>query len=117
MKVKVSNEYLEELWQSIPIGKENRVNYYDLIGMWGYSKRMTRAYLHALSLYDNGDDYILIRSCKGGFWRSDDKEEIVEYKNECLNKGRSIMAPVKKINRVMKFPNDCYNLFDLSNND
>jgi hypothetical protein len=70
--------------------------------MWGCDTRKARAILHELSLYDNGDNYILIRSSKGkGFYKTDDEAEIKAYKRECLNKGRSVFAPVKKINRVL----------------
>lgn len=70
--------------------------------MWGMSERQARKTLHDLSLYDSGDDFILIRSSgKKGFYKTDNLDEIKAYKKECLNKGRSIFAPVKKINRVL----------------
>ena len=93
---------METYWNDIPIGKENAVDYPALCDLWGVCGRKVRAILHDLSLFDNGDDYILIRSssCRG-FYKTDDKEEIAAYKRECLNKGRSVFAPVKKINRVL----------------
>lgn len=96
-------------WDDIPVGKENAVTYDVLCGLWGCNKRTARARLHELSLYDNGDNYILIRSggCKG-FYKTDDESEIKAYKRECLNKGRSVFAPVKKINRVINANTDQY---------
>lgn len=92
----------ELYWNDIPIGKENAVTYQALIDLWGKSERQIRAILHELSLYDNGDDYVLIRSASGkGFYRSDDEATIKAYRQECLNKGKSIFAPVKKINRIL----------------
>ena len=93
---------LDKYWQDIPEGKNNAVTYAALCDIWQCNERQARARLHALSLYDNGDDFILIRSgsCKG-FYKTDNTEEIKAYKRECLNKGRSIFAPVKKINRVL----------------
>ncbi len=93
----------ELFWNDIPVGKENAVKYDFLCAMWGVDKRAARAILHKLSLYDNGDNYILIRSSKngGGFYKTDDREELKAYRKECLNKGRSNFAPVKKINRVL----------------
>lgn len=89
-------------WNDIPVGKENAITYDELRMMWNCSDRTTRAILHELSLFDNGDNYILIRSSKGkGFYKTDDESEITAYKRECLNKGRSVFAPVKKINRVL----------------
>lgn len=96
-------EACEFYWQDIPIGKENAVTYETLCRCWSADKRQVRAILHALSLYDSGDDYILIRSAKngGGFYKTDDRAEMQAYRKECLNKGKSNFAPVKKINRVL----------------
>lgn len=93
---------LEIYWNDIPIGKENAITYDELCVMWECSNREARAILHELSAYDNGDDFILIRSggCRG-FYKTDDEAVIKAYKKECLNKGRSVFAPVKKINRVL----------------
>lgn len=94
---------IESYWDSIPIGKENALTYLDLRIKWGMNERTVRKTLHDLSLYDSGDDFILIRSSKArGFYRTDDRAEIEAYKSECLAKGRSVFAPVKKINRVLE---------------
>lgn len=90
-------------WQDIPVGAENAVTYDDLQKMWGKDKRTVRDILHELSAGDNGDNYVLIRSGRGkGFYKTDDEEVITAYKQECLNKGRSNFAPIKKINRILK---------------
>lgn len=89
-------------WNAIPIGKENALTYTELRIMWNCTERKARAILHELSLYDSGDDFILIRSARSkGFYRTDNKDEMIAYKQECLAKGRSIFAPVKKINRIL----------------
>lgn len=94
---------LELFWNEIPIGKQNAVTYEELVKKWGKSERQVRSILHELSLLDNGDNYILVRSASGkGFYRTDDAATIRAYKKECLNKGKSIFAPVKKINRVLQ---------------
>lgn len=102
---------LESYWAEIPVGKENAVTYDELRVKWECTERTARAILHALSGYDNGDNYILIRSarCKG-FYKTDDESEIAAYKRECLNKGRSIFAPVKKINRVLSVNAEQYSM-------
>jgi hypothetical protein len=98
----MTRQELEMHWNSIPIGKENALTYTDIFLQWGVTPRKARAILHELSLYDSGDDYILIRSSKNkGFYRTDDETEMKAYKRECLAKGRSIFAPIKKINRVL----------------
>lgn len=89
-------------WDDIPINKENAVDYPTLCLRWGMRERQVRSILHELSCYDNGDDFVLIRSGKSkGFYKTDDKSEIAKYRKECLNKGRSIFAPVKKCNRIL----------------
>lgn len=93
---------LETYWNQLPIGKENAVTRSELASRWGVCERSVRALLHELSHYDNGDDYILIRSSKNkGFYRTSDPEDIEAYRNECINKGRSNFAPLRKINRVI----------------
>lgn len=95
---------LELYWSEIPIGKNNAASYPDLMLKWDRKERDVRAILHELSAFDNGDDYILIRSAKkgGGFYRTDNPDDIKAYREECLAKGRSTFAPVKKINRVLR---------------
>lgn len=97
------NSKNEFYWQDIPVGAENAVSYDDLRELWGKDKRTVRDILHELSAEDNGDNYVLIRSGRGkGFYKTDDEEIITAYKKECLNKGRSNFAPIKKINRILK---------------
>ena len=57
---------LELYWSEIPVGKENAVSYDYLCTAWGISQRAVRSILHKLSIYDNGDDTVLIRSSKDG---------------------------------------------------
>lgn len=98
----VYNNKLASYWDGLPIGKANAITYAELCPLWKVTERAARAILHELSLYDNGDNYILIRSSSGkGFYKTDDEGDIKAYKRECLNKGRSVFAPVKKINRVL----------------
>lgn len=98
----MNETHLSLYWEELPTGKENAVTYDDLREMWNKDKRQVRRILHDLSLYDNGDNYVLIRSGKTrGFYKTDDLDEIAAYRKECLNKGRSVFAPVKKCNRVL----------------
>lgn len=93
---------LELFWNDIPVGKEKAVDYDELSALWDKSEREVRRILHFLSLLDNGDEYILIRSGKNkGFFKTSDEKEIEAYKKECLQKGRSVFAPIRKINRVL----------------
>lgn len=101
---RTKEEELEKRWESIPIGKENAVGYGELCYAWKKDERQVRAILHELSLYDAGDGLVLIRSAKsrGGFYRTADPEDMKAYRKECLNKGKSIFAPVRKINAILK---------------
>ena len=93
---------LESYWNDIPIGASNPVTYDQLCLWWGANKRTVRRILQELSGFDNGDNFVLIRSGQGkGFFKTDNPLELFAYKKECLNKGRSIFAPIKKINRVL----------------
>ena len=89
---------LELYWSEIPMGKENAISYDKLCTAWGISQRAVRSILHKLSIYDNGDDTVLIRSSKdgGGFYRSSDPAEIAAYRAECLRRGQNTFAPLKK---------------------
>lgn len=95
-------EQLSRYWEEIPIGRENAVSYFELCVKWGIAERQVRNILHDLSLFDNSDNFVLIRSARTkGFYRSDDIDEIQAYRRECLSKGKSIFAPVKKCNRIL----------------
>lgn len=94
---------LEVYWLELPTGKENAASYERLCEMWGRDKRTVRRILHELSRYDNGDNMILIRSSHGkGFYKTDDPHDIAAYRGECLNRGKRTLAPLRKIDRVLK---------------
>ena len=102
-RVAKMDEYrLEMYWNDIPTEKNKAATYSDLIMWWHTNEREARRILHELSSYDNGDNYVLIRSGKHkGFYKTDDRRDIEDFRRECLNKGRSVFAPVKKINRIL----------------
>lgn len=101
--MQVNEELCKVYWNDIPVGKVNAVTYEDLIIKWKVSKRTVRELLNSLSRYDSGDNYILIRTSRGkGFYKTDHQEEIEAFRRECLSRGRSCLAPVKKMNRVLK---------------
>jgi hypothetical protein len=109
----MAKHHLELYWQEIPEGRENAVDYPRLCAMWDKNEREARRILHELSLYDNGDDFVLIRSGKSkGFYKTDDKDEIAAYRRECLSKGKSIFAPVKKCNRILKAESKQFEFFN-----
>lgn len=95
-------EDLLRYWRCIPVGKENAITYPQLEQRWSMSERQVRKMLAELSSFDNGDNYILIRSSVGrGFYLTDDPAEIMAYKRECKSRATKTFAPLKKINRVL----------------
>ena len=81
---------LEAYWSELPKGRENAATYERLCSMWRRDKRTVRRILHELSAFDNGDNYILIRSSHGtGFYKTDDPKEIAEYRGFSLVIDRS----------------------------
>lgn len=93
---------LLKYWHSLPVGRENAVTYPQLEQLWGMNERRVRLMLAELSGFDNGDNYILIRSSAGkGFYLTDDPDEIAAYKRECRSRAIKTFAPLKKINRVL----------------
>lgn len=114
MKFATELDY-EVFWQSIPVGRDNAIDYDKLCQLWQVNGRTARKILQELGRYDNGDNYILIRSGTGkGFYRTDEAETIKRFKKECLNKGRSMFCPIKKMNRVLQSQEDVQ--FSIFNN-
>ena len=93
---------LEAYWSELPKERENAATYERLCSMWRRDKRTVRRILHELSAFDNGDNYILIRSSHNtGFYKTDNTKEIAAYRAECLNRGKRTFAPLRKIDRVL----------------
>lgn len=93
----------EQYWQCIPIGKENAISYASLQCFWGVKEREVRRVLEKLSKYDNGDPYILIRSSRGGgFYRTDDPDDIEAYRKERYSIAMKNLAHISKINRIKR---------------
>ena len=98
----MEDNVLKEYWESIPVGKKDRVTYSELCDKWGMSRRMVRLVLNRLASWDNGDDYILVRSSSArGFWRTSDRDEIKRYRREPLSRAKSYLRQLDKINRVL----------------
>ena len=104
---------LEAYWNDIPTEKKNAADYATLCAWWQTDERRVRQILHELSGFDNGDNFILIRSSANrGFYKTDDQGEIESYKRECLNRGRNVFAPIKKINRVLAANDSQYSMMN-----
>lgn len=94
---------LLKFYNDIPEGKENAVSYSYLRSKWHMSDRGVRQMLHDLSRVDFGDSFVLIRSSHGkGFYKTDNLEEIKQYKRECENRAKKIFLTVRKARRIIK---------------
>lgn len=94
---------LNYYWKLLPYGREFALSYSELMHLWGVSKRQVRRIMERLSCVDNGDNYILIRTSKGGgFYLTDDPDDIAAYKRECYGRAMRVLTPLKKINRVLR---------------
>lgn len=93
----------DRYWNDIPTEREKAITYSELMTLWNSTERKVRKVLSELSRYDNGDDFVIIRSGSNhGFYKTDNPETLKAYRSECLNKGKSLFAPVKKINRILR---------------
>ena len=109
--IKLTNEQLAQYWRDIPADDDESIDldfdafpvqYTDLCEKWRCSARHVRDILAALSWYDNGDDYILIRSSQNcGFFKSKKPEVIAAYRREVYNRAMNTLKPLKKIKRVL----------------
>lgn len=106
---------LDDYWESIPLGKEAAVGYAYLTRRWGMDARRVRAVLHELSKHDAGDGLVLIRSARdgGGFYRTADPGEMRAYRSECLRKGRSLFAALRRIDAALRDAGEEPDLVDL----
>lgn len=93
----------EEMYNSIPIGRENAISKEALQKRWGLqNERAVRQEISELRKIDNGDDFVIVStsSCRG-FYRTNDKKEILKYKTETVNRAKHTFAPLKKVNRIL----------------
>ncbi|MGN1167181.1 MAG: hypothetical protein ACI4S2_12510 [Lachnospiraceae bacterium] len=94
---------LEEMYEDIPIGRQNAISKYELARIWNIrSERAVRARIEKMRAIDNGDGFVIVSLSSGrGFYRTDDIKEITAYKNETTNRARHTFAPLKKVNRIL----------------
>lgn len=94
---------LNEMYESIPIGRDNAITKDELREMWGYkTTRHVREIIAELRAIDNGDNYVIVSlSHNKGYYRTDDIDEIIAYKQETTSRAKSTFIPLKKVNRVL----------------
>lgn len=100
---KTTNERLAKYWDALPVGENNKVGYTQLTYIFKTNdRRRIRAILAELSAYDNGDDYVLIRTSHAwGFYKTNDRTKIEAYRREVFNRAMNTLKPLKKIKRIL----------------
>lgn len=99
----MTHEELLKYWDALPVGENNKVGYAELSYIFKtLDRRRIRAILAELSAYDNGDDYVLIRTSHAwGFYKTNDHAKIEAYRREVYNRAINTLKPLKKIKRVL----------------
>lgn len=87
----------------IPIGRDNALSRQALCDLWGLSDRRVRDTISHMRNDDDGTGYVIVSysSGKGGYYRTDDLEEITHFRNELTKRARNTFRPLKKIRRIM----------------
>ena len=93
---------LIDYYGEIPVGKENAVSKYRLAANWHVSERQARRIIQELRAADFGDEYVIVSSSHGrGYYKTDNLEEIEQFKREVTNRARNTFLPLKKVNRIL----------------
>lgn len=94
-------------YESIPIGKENAISKNDLCKMWNMNVRSVREKIKKLRCQDNGDDLVIVSTSKqSGYYRTDDRNEIKQFKAETSRRAKHTFRPLKKVNRILGVDED-----------
>ena len=93
---------LSQYYDDIPVGRENAVTKYRLAANWHVSERTARRIIQELRAADFGDEYVIVSSSHGrGYYKTDNLEEIEQFKREVTNRARNTFLPLKKVNRIL----------------
>ena len=85
------------LLELIPNGYENRVTTAYLIGATGLRERTLRE--HIRLLIKQGADIRTTRCCGGGYWVSDDKEEMRQHSHTLKSVAFDMLDTARKIDK------------------
>lgn len=98
---------LMKYYNDIPIGKEHAATRERLAVRWLMDERSVRRIIQELRTVDFGDSFVIISSSSGrGYYRSADKKEIEQFKQEIINRAKHTFLPLKKINRILDSKDD-----------
>ena len=93
---------MENFYNDIPIGKENAITKKALQVKWRMTASAVRRTIQELRAADFGDNMVIIsRSSGSGYYRTNNLDEIIAYKQEVLNRGKHTFLPLRKVNRIL----------------
>lgn len=93
----------EKKWiEDIPVGKENAICRATLARIWGISDREARERISRLRRIDDGGDLAIVsNSNSGGYYRTDNIDEIIHFVAECKSRSRHILDAATKAERIL----------------
>lgn len=88
--------------EDIPIGAENAITRQELARKWHVDDRSARRYIEKLRAQDNGDRFVIVSHSTGkGYYRTDNLDQIMHFRNETVKRMRNTSLPLNKINRIL----------------
>jgi len=91
-----------DYYESIPIGRQNAVSRLELSILWNVSDRWVRRIIKDLRASDNGDDFVIVStSHQSGYYRSNERDDIILFKEEVSKRAKHTFIPLRKVNRIL----------------
>ena len=87
----------------IPFGRENAVSRKDLMQMTGLSDREVRRTIAELRAVDDGSDMVIVSvSRSGGYYRTDNIDEIRHFVYEMEKRARNTFLAIRVARHIIK---------------
>lgn len=100
--MQVMSKLDERVYAALPYGRENALSRRELCTRLSIPDRELRRSIGRLRAQDNGDGYVIMStSHHGGYWRTDDINDIRQFYRETSARARSTFRPLRKARRLM----------------
>ena len=88
----------------IPIGREHAIGKMKLAAIWRTDERGARHIIASLRAQHGDDGYAILSTAgtPGGYWRSNDPEEIEAFIAETYSRARNTFLSLRDAKRVLK---------------
>ena len=89
--------------EHIPVGRQNAITRAELAALWGISDREVRETIAHMRTAETDDAYAILSSstAPSGYWRSNDKAELVRYMREQQARARNTLKNMADARRVI----------------